>query len=278
MAANRRIDYPRRMNRLIGNRLRVRDFEGLAGFYGGQLGMTRVSAGPTGEIYGYGGIQSYLHFVPTATAPFAPGADDFYWKVGITLQNLDAAVAFLRTQGLSLPDPYQFRDIGYMTKLTDPNGLIIELLQQGFEGREDPLPAGHQIGGQKTGGHPIGAQATLAHITLRVTDLDAAKAFFETRLGMRLMSVQPVTDLGFCLYFYAWSAETLPHPDLKSVANREWLWRRPYTLIELQHLEAAPAPVQKAAPETCGFDGFTYLDQAEGRPVTLSLADLRHLS
>ena len=141
-----------------------------------------------------------------------------------------------------------------MTKITDPNGLVIELLQQGFQGHEGPIPEGH----------PIGAQATLAHITLRVSDIKSAADYFENRLEMRLMSVQPVGAHGFCLYFYAWSRrEPLPDPDVKAVANREWLWRRPYTLIELQHLETAAAPVRRADADSCGFDGFTYADDRD---------------
>ena len=261
------------MKRLIRNRLRVQDLEGLTDFYGGLLGMTRFEAGPDDAVFGYAADQGCLQFLPTATEPAVPRADDFYWKTGITLKNLDAAVAHLRAQGLSVPDPRQFRDIGYLTHIADPNGFAIELLQQGFEGREDPVPDVHQ-----SGGHPIAARATLAHITLRVTDIEAAQDFFGTNLGMRLMSVQPVSDFGFCLYFYAWSTEPLPDPDVTSVANREWLWRRPYTLIELQYLETPGVFVQKPAPQACGFDGFSYVGDTDDRPVTVSLADLRQLS
>ena len=80
-----------------------------------------------------------------------------------------------------------------------------------------------------------GGQATLAHITLRITDLPAARELCENKLGMRLMSIQPVQERNFSLYFYAWSDEPLPNPDLEAVENREWLWARPYALLELQH-------------------------------------------
>ena len=230
--------------------------------------MTQFGAGRGDEIFGYDKDQCCLEFIPSARERHAPNPDDFYWKFGVTLGNLDAAVAFLRAHGLSLRDPHQFRDIGYMTKIVDPNGLIIELLQQGFEGQEEPVPDGH----------PIGAQATLAHITLRVSDITSAADYFENTLDMRLMSVQPVREHGFCLYFYAWSTETLPNPDLKSVANREWLWRLPYALIELQHLETPGASVRKADAQACGFDGFSYADAGGHQPVTIAVSELGHLS
>ena len=87
------------MKRLIRHRLRVPGFDGLAGFYGDLLGMTRFGAGPAGEIYGYDATQCCLEFIPTARAPYAPNPDDFYWKIGITLGNLDAAVGALRQLG-----------------------------------------------------------------------------------------------------------------------------------------------------------------------------------
>lgn len=48
------------------------------------------------------------------------------------------------------------------------------------------------------------------------------------------MSVQLVTQYGFTLYFFAKTHDAPPDPDLTTVANREWLWRRPYTLVEVQ--------------------------------------------
>jgi len=72
------------------------------------------------------------------------------------------------------------------------------------------------------------------------------------------MSVQPVTDYNFCLYFYSWSNETPPKADLKSVANREWLWARSYTLIELQHLQLPDASINNAGIAEAGFVGFSY--------------------
>lgn len=253
--------------------LRVRDFGGLPEFYCGLLGMQSIQEAPDHEaaetlVLGFDPDQCSLVFRKANVSPFTARPNDFYWKIGITLQNLNAAVAFLRDNEINVTDPRQFRDIGYMSKITDPNGFIIELLQQSFEGSEKVVPEGH----------PVGAQATLAHITLRVTDIASAKDYFGKKLGMRLMSVQPVEDFDFCLYFYSWSDEELPNSDLFSVANREWLWARPYTLIELQHLQSTGASVNKSASTESGFDGFAYgKNQADGLSF-VSVNDLEHLS
>ena len=53
---------------------------------------------------------------------------------------------------------------------------------------------------------------------------------------MKLLSIQDISAYGFSLYFLAFTAETPPVPSgLESVENREWLWQRPYTTLEIQH-------------------------------------------
>ena len=186
-----------------------------------------------------------------------PAPDEFYWKIGITVRNLDHAVRFLRSKNISVPDPSQFQNIGYMTHIADPDGHTIELLQQSFEGNEsDP-----------GSGHPIGAQAILAHITLRVYDLDAAQTWTEKH-GLRLMSVQPIAGRAFTLYFYSWSEEELPNADLEAVENREWLWARPYTILELQHLQSAAVAPQKS-PQLVGLSV-----ERKGNSMQLVIDDL----
>lgn len=253
--------------KIVRQVLKVQSFSDLTGFYCDYLGMSSFGTASS-PLFGFDQEQCLLEFREGASAPHEAKSNDFYWKIGITLRDLDAAVAYLRQRGLTLPEPRQFRDIGYLTHLRDPKGFAIELLQQGFEGRSQPMGSGH----------PAGCQATLAHITLRVTDIDAAKSYFGHRLGMRLMSVQPVRDLDFCLYFYAWSDEALPDPDLNAVENREWLWRRPYALIELQHLEASGASIRRADPGQAGFDGFAYEAGETAMTRYVAPADLAVLS
>ena len=53
---------------------------------------------------------------------------------------------------------------------------------------------------------------------------------------MKMLSIQDVSTYGFCLYFLAFTSETPPVPsDLASVRNREWLWQRSFTSLEIQH-------------------------------------------
>ena len=255
------------MPKIIEQHFRVKSQENLTSFYGDLLGMQPIPAITDSLAFRFDTQQASIQFKVDDVTPYVPLPNDFYWKIGITLRDLDVAVAYLRGEGITVPDPYQFRDIGYMTKLTDPNGFTIELLQQGFVGNTKPILAGH----------PIGVQATFAHITLRVTDILSARHYFEDALAMRLMSIQPVTEYGFCLYFYTWSEETLPNPDLEAVENRPWLWSRPYTFVELQHLTAPHATIHKTPLSQAGFDGFTY-GQPETEPTLVSITDLHTLT
>ncbi len=256
------------MKSILTHDLRVRDLTDILDFYCRLLGM-HVFEGEVNTLrVGYHPESCHIVFRKTDVSAYSTQPNDFYWKIGITVPDLDASVAFLKDSGVNVSDPVQFRDIGYMSKIADPNGFIIELLQHGFEGNAKPT----------TNGHAVGELATLAHITLRVTDIAAAKEFFGDRLGMRLMSIQPVSDYGFCLYFYTWSDEDLPETALESVNNREWLWARPYTFIELQHLQAPDAKICKSLPDASGFDGFTYGNQQGGDLYTISVEDLEHLN
>lgn len=229
--------------------LTVRNAAALANFYTAMLGMRQLGSEQS-PAFGYDAGQCLVEFHEAECLPYQPLAGDLYWKIGITLRNLESAVEYLSDQGWPVSAPRQFRDIGYLCHLNDPEGFQIELLQQGFEGNE---------GAPAATGHPIGGQAILAHLTLRVSNLEATRRLCEDELGMRLMSVQPVPERDFCLYFYSWNREPLPNCDLEAVANREWLWARPYTLLELQHLQSAEQVTAPRAGEA-GFAGFAFGD------------------
>ena len=148
------------------------------------------------------------------------------------MANLDAAADYLRNSGVSISAPRQFADIGYMAHCKDPSGATIELLQQYPLGRE------RDIGD----GHPVACGAILAHLTLRVRNLASAQRWCADQ-GLKLRSVEALESYGFSLYFYAYQQEVPPQDSVVGANHRVWLWQRPYTLLELQHLHGAgPRP------------------------------------
>ena len=250
------------MTRIARHCLRVTDTAKTAAFYTDILGMRNVGTAAA-PLLGYEAAECLIALQGGASTRQAATPRDFYWKIGITVRDLDHAAAFLRRRGWPVSEPRQFRDIGYLCHLSDPQGFTIELLQQGFEGRH----------GAVGDGHPVGAQATLAHITLRINDIDAARVDCAC-LGLHLVSIQPVDPLGFCLYFFAGIRETRPVADLQAVENREWLWARPYALLELQHVFAGGVQPHDTDHAAVGFAGFALRDETDGALRSVPVADM----
>lgn len=188
----------------------------------------------------------------------SPADDDAYWKIGLTLDEVDLAHDRLIAHGIPVTAPAQFLDVGYLCHLRDPDGYTIELLQKDFEADHRPrapTPRG-----------PLGSAPTLGQVTLRVADADAPLAFCRDTLGMRLLSRQVVRPHRFTLYFLAFTDEQPPDPNLDAVPNRPWLWRRPYTTLELQHRWEGPAPRTSG---DAGFEGVVIATPGHPHAETL---------
>ncbi|MEM9602363.1 MAG: VOC family protein [Pseudomonadota bacterium] len=196
-----------------------------------------------------------VHGVPSGVSAETAGAaaPDGYWKVGVTLPNVDRACHALRQRGVQVSEPAQFRDIGYLCHLADADGHTLELLQHRFAATAAAGPAVPAVPAQALMGQP-----TLAHISLRITDPTCSLAFYRDGLGLHLLSEQVVDAHGFSLYFLGVEPGSPPTDDWASVAHREWLWQRPDTLVELQHVWHPERRQARYAtgPET-GFLGVT---------------------
>lgn len=207
--------------------LNVADPDRLAAFYCEVLGMKRAD-NTSPPAVGYGCEDARLELLPGSDAsPFQADRNDRYWKIAITLPDLDCAYRQLRARGLEVTAPNQFRDIARMSHLIDPEGHTIELIQHTFDGNALTCTGDDAL--------PLGGGARLGLITLRTDDMDVEFRTCRDELGMRYLSRQDVPDLGFCLYFFAFTDDMPPHADVDAVENREWLWQRPYTVLEFQH-------------------------------------------
>lgn len=230
--------------RLSGLRLRVADPDRLAAFYQNILGMSVRPQGASLRA-GYAGQDADILLMPGGGG-YVHDRGQRYWKIGLTVPDVDLAASYLRANGVAVSDPQQFLDIGYMCHLQDPEGFVIELLQHHFEGNRPDNAADPSA--------PF-SNACIGQITLRTGDIAAEDAFCRGQ-GMRLLSMQDVAQYGFDLHFYAFTDETPPEPDLWAVENREWLWQRPYTTLEFQHLSGgqfAPVPDYRGLE----FEGLT---------------------
>ncbi len=237
------------LKKLSSLTLNVNDPERLSVFYRDILGMCPMQSG-----LGYGGLGAELCLNKLSDpAGYQPGPVDRYWKIAITLPDLDLAVAWLRQHKVEVRDPNQFRDIARMAHLHDPEGHVIELIQHQFEDTQ-PLKRGNPD-------LPLGGGAEIGLITLRTTDIEAELAQYQA-LGMKYLSRQALTDIGFDLYFLACTDEAQPDPGVNAVTNREWLWQRPYTVLEFQHLLNV-SKVQMPQEGQPGYAGISFI-KADG--------------
>lgn len=235
--------------------LRVRSPERLARFYIEHFGMKRRDEGEM-VVLGFGGEDAAIALCPADMGKaYEHQRTDRYWKIGITLSNVDSAHAALSASGIAITEPRQFGEIGYMCHLQDPEGFSIELLQHRFKGNVAESAGDPAL--------PFGLNARIGQITLRVADLEAALKVYRDRLGMVLLSIQPLPEYGFTLYFLAFTDERPPHDDLKAVGNREWLWQRPYTTLELQHFSEPIAAFDLPADGMPGFAGLVITEAGD---------------
>lgn len=242
--------------RLSALSLTVTNPDRLAAFYCAVLGMHRVEVNG-GVAVGYGGQGAALILNPAReTGAYRHQPNDRYWKIAITLPDLDLAHEQLRNLGIDATEPHQFRDIAYMSHLADPEGHVIELIQHSFLGK--PLT---RAGDRNS---PLGGGAQIGLITLRTDDIETEQNRCQNELGMRYLSRQAVSDRGFDLYFFGLTNDVLPKGDVNAVENREWLWQRPYTVLEFQHLlNGKTSCPQDGAPGTARV----HVQLADGREI-----------
>jgi len=157
-----------------------------------------------------------------------PDSSEGYWKIAISVADVDVARNRLVSNGVEVDTPRQIPDIAYLCHCNDPDDYCIELIQHDFLHNHKPVP--------ENSAYPLGTRPTFSLITYRVKNADISVKFYSEVLGMRLLSRQAVESRGFTLYFLAFTEEKPPNADIENVDNREWLWKRPYTMVELQHI------------------------------------------
>ena len=181
----------------------------------------------------------------------AAGYDDpGYWKIGIVLQDVRAAVRCFRERGSRVGSPGQFVDVGFLTSLRDPQGYSIELLQDSFEENF------REVGGERAAPLNQPYMPAIGQITIRSREADKTCHFYTAVLGMKLLCTEvPGNRYPFTLYFFAYTAEEPPNSqDLSAVENREWTYQRPYCQIEVQHCHNLPSNFSYQTHDQVGSD------------------------
>ncbi len=219
--------------------LSVKDPKKQCDFYQQILGMQKWG----GNRVGYSPCEASIEFLPAREA-YLPNQDNTYWKIALAVPNIELAYDQLRQNDIEVGIPKQFQDIGYLAHFQDPEGFTIELIEHHFKGDRPDAEYDRDL---------LGGGAHLNLITLRTRDI-APDHQMLTNMGMKPLSIQPVEDFGFTLYFYAITSEHPPSEDLYSIENRTWVYRRPYTVLEIQHVDTL-SDTTRPAQGVAGYCG-----------------------
>jgi len=159
-----------------------------------------------------------------------------YWKVGLGLRDVNAAVDHFRGKGFNVDPGAQFVDVGYLTAMSDPNGYSIELLQHDFEGNFSKPATSDGLLSQ-----PRDVPPSVGQITIRCTNAKRTCQFYQNVLCMKLLCTEiPGNKFPFTLYFFAYTDDEPLSANLSDVVNREWLYKKRYCQIEVQHRHNLP--------------------------------------
>ncbi|MEM7563237.1 MAG: VOC family protein [Pseudomonadota bacterium] len=176
-----------------------------------------------------------------------------YWKIALAVADLNLAHQRLQQLGIRVSQPFQVPDVAYLCHFEDPDGYCIELIQHQFEQNHEAL--------QPDPAFALQTPTAFSLITLRAKDPEASLAFYRDQLGLKLVSKQVVSHRGFTLYFLSCDDEPLPSNNVEDIVIREWLWQRPYAVLELQHVWGTQDEDHfeyLTGPET-GFKSFSLL-------------------
>lgn len=201
-------------------------------------------------------------------------SSDVYWKIGLSLADVDTARSKLMSHGVNVTAPRQFLDIGYLCHLNDPLGYPIELLQHDFQYNFNS----EHVQASLQPNLALGQRAHIGQITLRVSNIEKSLRFYESALGMKLLSRQSIPDM-FNLYFLACTNEKPPADDINAVEIREWLWKRPYTTLELQHWPDLERKYKTAdLSHESGFSALAFTVNAKRYKELEALTDTKDVS
>ena len=175
------------LGKLLGVVFRVQDLQNVADFYGKVLGMQLETSDNAMIVCQYPGEGSLIKLVqldPQAVVskPQKSSKKSVYWKIGLSLEDVDLARLKIIQSGITVSNPSQFLDIGYLCHLTDPEGRSIELLQHCF--------AENFIKPEEKVGMTLGQECMIGQVTLRCSNIQESLQFY--RHGIFNFFISPV--------------------------------------------------------------------------------------
>jgi catechol 2,3-dioxygenase-like lactoylglutathione lyase family enzyme len=183
--------------------------------------------------------------------PRVTNSSEGYWKMAISIKDVDIARANLIKQDIKVSDAIQVPNVAYLCHFNDPDGYCLELIQHTF--KENHKKEKEDIN------YKLGNKAVFSLVTYRVNDINKSLDFYINELELKLYSKMDVSFRGFELYFLAPNIEMPPNEENReSIDNIEWMWQRQYTFIELQYVLDKKDLKYKVGKET-GFNKISFI-------------------
>ena len=207
-------------------------------------------------------ILVYDPKVLTLSVAEQPSLIEGYWKYSLSVPDVSLVRQRLVENNVMPGQCFEVPDIAYLCHLRDADGYCIELLQHELSKNFQPYTPDPD--------YILGCEPSINLSTLRVRDIEQSLQFYES-LGMTLISRQQVPCYKMTLYFLSFDQHKPPCDDIDSLIIREWMWQRPYTLLELQHIhgtDKSPGFSYRTGIET-GFLGLDMnLKSTKGLSIT----------
>lgn len=154
-------------------------------------------------------------------AHYKEAPTDNYWKYSLFVDDIQKAYQHLTHHNMTIGEPFQFGDIGYLAHTKDVENHQIEYIQQTFL-QNTPITTNEST--------------ALGLLTIRTKDPIKIIKFYEDILDLKLFVRMYVNrGRGFTLYFLGNKNLEAPTPDIDAIENREWMYQQSHLFIEIQH-------------------------------------------
>ena len=81
---------------------------------------------------GYSGREKNLRFVQSETS-YWPQPSDLYWKIAVSVPNIELAWHQLLARGARVSESNQFLDLCYLAYVTDPERFTVNVIEHWFQ-------------------------------------------------------------------------------------------------------------------------------------------------
>ncbi|WP_072681202.1 VOC family protein [Arcobacter sp. LA11] len=178
-----------------------------------------------------------------------------YWKMAISIKDVDIARQKLIEKGIEVTEAFQVPNVANLCHFFDPDGYGLEFIQHEFEQNHKKQ--------KEDSNYVLGNRAIFSLITYRIKDIEKSLNFYEKDLNMKLLSKMNLEKRGFDLYFLGFTKEKLPNEDVEDIENRQWLWKRDFTMIELQYVFDLDENFKYETGISTGFKSLTVFSNEE---------------